>query len=297
MEEIKTLRTYIREVLRNIKKQQKFALKQEMNEERSMRKTIRKLLREKQDIALHKSTGINVLSDLLDTIVPTLKSEYSKCQTDKKQRDSFKAHILRGIQNLLSTASVYYSADKRLAGGAGAAQPNQPPAAMAGEATPTPAAAPAGKLKEQGEEAATGTPQNNPKFIDVGQPKQKKPDPSDAFEAIAGEEETGRNIAHDAFKKIQRQILQNYSLLANDKDRETFYDYLLTNVALHIDAFETELSPSPEMPTTPEYEAEKAKIASSLQGSAPPTGAEAAPQPVPAAAPMGAPVPPEETPA
>ena len=40
----------------------------------------------------------------------------------------------------------------------------------------------------------------------------------------------------------------------DEEDRETFYDYLITNVKLYFDRFEQELSPSVEEPTTPEYE-------------------------------------------
>lgn len=274
MEEINTLRLYIREVLRNIKKEQKAALQKELNEERSMRKTIRSLLREKQDTIQHNSTGINALDKLLSTIVPILEAGYKGLKTEENQRKSFKAHILRGIQNLLSTASVYFTADKKMQG-AGQPTPMQLPAAQ------PPAPAPTGALKEQDQEnQGAATPEANPQFIDVNKDKkQEKPNPLNAFQTVEGEDLTGRNFALETFKKIQKQILETYSLLANEKDREIFYDYLLTNTKLYFDKFETELQATPAEPTTPEYEAEKAKMDASLQGSAPPTGGEAVPPP------------------
>lgn len=270
MEQIDTLRLFIRSVLRNIKQQQKLELKKELSEERQLRKSIRKMLREKQDTVQHNSTGINALEKLLSSVVPIIETGYKDLKTDEAQRRSFKAHILRAIQNLLSTASVYFAADKKAKGGSSqAAAPVAPLAAPA---------APVGDLKEQDEETPASEtktgPEADPQFIDIDKDKKKetKPNPVDAFQAVEGEDLTGRNFALETFKKIQKQILETYSLLSNEQDREIFYDFLITNVKLYFDKFETELEASPEEPTTPEYEAEKAKKDAALQSVAPATG-------------------------
>jgi hypothetical protein len=261
MEQIDTLKLFIRNVLRDIKQKQKFELQKEINEEKNLRKTIRKMLREKQDTTQHSSTGINALEKLLNSIVPILETGYKDLKTDENQRKSFKAHILRAIQNLLSTASVYFSADKKVAGGGQPVTPElpaQPPTEL--------------KEEEEGKVKVKTGPESDPQFINIEKDKKKeaKPNPVDAFQAVEGEDLTGRNFALETFKKVQKQILETYSLLSNEQDREIFYDYLLTNVKLYFDKFETELKATPEEPTTPEYEAEKAKIDASLQGSAPP---------------------------
>ena len=275
MQELDTLRTFIRETLRKIKRQQKAQLRQEMNEERSLRKTIRKLLREKQDTTQHNSTGINALEKLLSSIVPIIEAGYKDLKTDQAQRSSFKAHILRAIQNLLSTASVYFTADKNMAAGGGA----QPPAAASPMlASPNPE----GDLNEAGEEPAADGPEANPQFIDIEKDKkakEQKPNPINAFQTVEGEDLTGRNFALETFKKIQKQILETYSLLSNEQDREIFYDYLITNTRLYFDKFEDELQATPAEPTTPEYEAEKAKKDAAVVGAAPATGGEVAPAP------------------
>ena len=273
MQEIDTLRLYVREVLRNIKNKQKEELRSQMSEERSLRKTIRKLLREKQDTTQHESTGLNALEKLLSSIVPILEVGYKDLKTELAQRKSFQAHIVRGIQNLLVTASVYFNADKKFAASQGKPVEETPPQ----QAAPTTSIAgnASAELKEQ-DETDNNAPEADPQFIDVNKkPKEEKPDPVDAFQSIETEDLTGRNFALETFKKIQKQILETYSLLSNDKDREIFYDYLLTNVKLYFDKFETELQPTPAEPTTPEYEAEKAKMDASLQGAAPQTGGEA----------------------
>lgn len=271
-----TLRLYIREVLRKIKRQQKTELLNQVNEERSLRKNIRKMLREAQDTTQHNSTGINALEKLLSSIVPILETGYKDLKTDEAQRKSFKAHILRGIQNLLSTASVYFSADKKNTSAASTA--GQPPAAAGSPALATPGS----ELKEEETEAPKpGTPEADPQFIDVNKDKKEKaaakPNPVNAFQAVEGEDLTGRNFALETFKKIQKQILETYSLLSNEQDRETFYDYLITNTRLYFDKFEDELQATPAEPTTPEYEAEKAKKDAATQNAAPPTGGEITP--------------------
>jgi len=274
MEQLETLRLYIRNVLRNLKKQQKIDLQAQINEERNLRKSIRKMLREKQDTVQHSSTGINALEKLLSSIVPIMESGYKDLKTDPAQRQSFKAHILRAIQNLLSTASVYFSADKK---SKNATQPTTPALALPNQ--------PETDLKEQEDETPNADtksgPEADPQFIDIDKDKKKevKPNPVDAFQAVEGEDLTGRNFALETFKKIQKQILETYSLLSNDEDRDIFYDFLITNVKLYFDKFETELEANPAEPTTPEYEAEKAKKDASLQGAAPITGGE---QPLPA---------------
>ena len=61
-------------------------------------------------------------------------------------------------------------------------------------------------------------------------------------------------MAFTTYKKIQSNIIDAYELLENDEDRNLFEDYLITNIKLYFDKFETELSPNLEEPTTPEYE-------------------------------------------
>ena len=123
--------------------------------------------------------------------------------------------------------------------------------------------------------------EEDPAFIDIEKEKKEKqakesaPKPEDAFSPIAGADPTGRGFALRAFQKIQKQILDSYSLLGKDEDREVFYDYLITNLKLYFDKFEDELQKTLQEPTTPEYEEEKRKKEASLS----PTGGETEPPP------------------
>ena len=94
-------------------------------------------------------------------------------------------------------------------------------------------------------------------FIDIDGDNTPEEETEEEKFGIQGEDETGRNIAFSSFERIEQAIVDSYSLLSNDNDRELFYDYLITNIKLYFDKFEDELLRTLPEPTTPEYEAEK----------------------------------------
>lgn len=260
MSDIELLRENIRNFLREQKKQQKINAKLNALEEYRLRKAIRQIIKEADDVISHESTGINVLADLLETIIPILKSYYKKLGTDVEQRKSFRAHIIKSVQNLLSPVALMFKA------GGFAGKKEEPPT----------------ELKEQDVEEEVSVKVKNPddpafiplkadrekeKEAEKEAEKQKDPTPEDAFVPIEGEDETGRNIALQSFKRVEKQIREAYSLLANEEDRNLFYDYLITNLKLYFDKFEDELQISVPEPTTQEYEAEKARKEGELTAS------------------------------
>lgn len=288
------LREHIQKILREEKKKQKASFVKEKIEEYKLRKAIRRLLKEAEDIVTHESTGINVLADLLETIVPILKSFYKKLGTDIQQRKSFRAHIVKSVQNMLSPISVMFKAG----GHAGKPETQRPEV-------------PEGELVEGEEELEEvekvkmkkSDQEEDPAFIPLKADRKEKeeqeaemnaePEPEDAFVNIEGEDETGRNIALQAFKRVEKQIREAFSILANEEDRELFYSYLITNLKLYFDKFEDELKTMVKEPTTQEYEDEKKKKETSLEEP------EALGAEEPAAEPAALPTeltPPEETP-
>ena len=88
-------------------------------------------------------------------------------------------------------------------------------------------------------------------FIDI-----EGEDEPDTF-SIAGEDETGRNFAEEAFDKIEKVISDAYMMLSDQNDQELYYDYLLTNLMLYFDKFEDDLATQLPQITTPEYEKAK----------------------------------------
>lgn len=247
-EEVK-LRGLIRQAIRINQNRTLNEKRKQLNEENKLRMIIRKLLSEvAEDQPKHDSTGINVLEDLLKKIIPVLQTDFKILTTSREQRDSFRAHILNAVQNSLSTEYMY---------------------AVSGA--------------DQLSEKVTITDlEDKDKFIDINKDKKKEEEEKKAKEqspeakfskGLEGEsyDTTGRNMAMQTFKKIERAIAEAYSLLDDKKDRGLFYDYLITNLKLYFDKFEEEMLASPEAePTTPEYEREVERKSAEDTGTAQP---------------------------
>ena len=65
-------------------------------------------------------------------------------------------------------------------------------------------------------------------------------------------------MSQRTFDRIEKNIIDTYAILNDEKDEKLFKDYLITNVKLYFDKYEKELGNVVE-PTTNEYEAEKAE--------------------------------------
>jgi len=230
--EKEAVRLYVRKAIQLYKENKR---QQEVLEETKLRQLVRGLILKEvaEDQPKHASTGINVLEDLLKKIVPVLQADFKMLTTSTEQRNSFRAHLVNAIQNSLSPELMYVLSDKE---------------------------------KEQLKEAAT-IKVDDPdmeKFIDIEgneEPEEEEISPEEEFSKGLEDknlDSTGRNMAMGTFKKIEKGILDAYELLDDAKDRELFYDYLITNMKLYFDKFEEEMNPTGiTEPTTPEYEAEK----------------------------------------
>ena len=232
-EEMK-LRTEIRRAIKVVKERRHTQEQKALAEEKELRSLIRKLIAEAEvaDEIPQRSTGINVLEDLLKKIVPILEDDFKQLTTNEEQRDSYRGHIVNGIQNLVAPEKAIDDGDD---------------------------------LEELSELDVEIGDEADEAFIDIRSDAERKNDEKDSAEGeletfgIEGADETGRNMAYQTFKKIENNILNAYDLLSNTEDRTEFYDYLITNVKLYFDKFEEDLKPTlePEI-TTPEYEEEKA---------------------------------------
>ncbi|HIO05239.1 MAG TPA: hypothetical protein EYN08_06450 [Gammaproteobacteria bacterium] len=241
LQELK-LRELIREGIKISSIRKKEILLKEQEEEVQLRNIIKDLIVEAtatddNDPAPHSSTGINVLSDLLKKILPVIEMDFKKLTSDKGQRDSYRAHIVKAIEKTLAPSKVL---------------------AKAGDMD-------VDAIQEQ--ETLDISVDDNPSnltshekdaFIDINgdlEPEEpEEEDPRKQF-GIEGAEETGRNVAFDTFKKVSTNIVDSYDVLGSEEDKDMFYDYLITNMKLYFDKFETDLS-TVEEPTTDEYEAE-----------------------------------------
>jgi len=249
------IRKYVRSKLKKIIFEHN---KIKAKEEVALRMAIRELLKEGDisDIHPHRSTGINVLEDLLKKMIPTIRTDFKKLTTGVDQRKSFRAHFIRGIKSSLMPTMVNdgdFSDKAPDFGGAGGSMlMDEPEEELAEELQ---------MLDELdvdvdiGAEADTQPGDENMKI-----PIEDDDTPSEEEEFGSGLEdldETGRNMAFTSFKKVQQYILDAYDSLANAEDKETFFEYLITNTKLYFDKFEDELQQTVEEPTTDSYEQAK----------------------------------------
>ena len=236
------LRENIRQLIEVVKQRRESAAAKIIEEEARLSGIVRGLLNIElsnlsegitpdNDPTPNKSTGINVLEDLLKKIIPVLQTDFKLLTTDGSQRQSFRAHIINAVIGALTPAEVNNEAGDDI------------------------------EALAEIVDVDLGGPADTDKFIDIRTDAEKsadeeepeESDPRDEF-GMDGADETGRNVAFNAFKKIQTSIIDSYELLSNNEDQELFYDYLIANLKLYFDKFEDELSPEVEEPTNQAYQ-------------------------------------------
>ena len=226
------LREGVRKAIKKVRSEK--ANKQKL-EEKYIRKVVRGLLLEKTPVAdesPHEKTGINVLRKTLKKVIPQMKEDYLSLTTDVAQRESYIAHLVNGVDNLLAPIETNIDAPEPSNGGP--------------------------ELEEEidiGDMGMGGEEEEEEEQIDIDD------DEVNLTRGLEDKEhdETGRNVALGTFKQIQGTIVDDFGELANDEDRELYHDYLKTNMLLWRDRFEGVLSTKLPTPTTPEYEKEKEK--------------------------------------
>jgi len=249
-------------------------LAREKQEEFALRALIRKMLIEGDvsDVHPHRSTGINVLEDVLKKSIPTLRADYKRLTTDKSQRDSFRAHIVKAVEDQLKPSLVndkYPLEAPTPDPTKGGERPSDRVAQDVDDAF-TGADTMGGESPEGGDEELddlaadlaaleeaeiniTDEPEEEEKFAAIED--DDGPTDEEAFgQGLEGMDETGRNMAYTSFRKISQYILDAYDTLANMEDKNVFVDYLVTNLKLYFDKFEAELSQMVVEPTTDQYQ-------------------------------------------
>ena len=255
MKEEKRLRMRIREGLKNFFKNKALEHSQIVDsilEEHKLRLHLRNVileqsLNEQEDPTtdISDNTGINTLKDLLKNtnVLATLRETYKTLTTSEDQRKSFRAHVIRWVQDTLAPVKLNDT--------------------DAGEES----------LAEQvGIDVEGVNDEDKEKFIDAsdGSEKEQKQEPQEeeGLATISGEDTTGRNKAERIYPNIEKSIVDYYAELDNPEDQEMFYDYLIANLKLYFDKWDGEMSPvAPEEPTNDEYD--QAKTDSSDMDSAP----------------------------
>tara|TARA_Y100000593_G_C4271994_1_gene317876 strand:+ start:346 stop:1194 length:849 start_codon:yes stop_codon:yes gene_type:complete len=247
------LRENIRKIIKLVKKKRQLA---EQKDEDRLRMYIRQLIREQDSPdepagESGRATGIRVLDEeVLQNVVPIFKKYYGQLDNIEK-RESFRSHIINAVENLLN----------RIESGQ-----------TTGE-TPPPAPSPE-PLAEQAVSMSV-SPKDDPMYIPVGDEVTEDPEQTAQSEFRAGidgnltpDQEVGALRAQIAFNGPDTTIEKAYKTMRGD-DAALFREYLITNLKLHFDAMEEEIS-MPEEPTTPSYEEAAANVEPGLEGGPPP---------------------------
>ncbi len=249
--EEKIIREYVRAKIKKNLLEHNQRKKSILDEELRLRKIIRSILKEGDisDMHPHRSTGINVLEDVLKKMITTLRTDYKRMTTNKQQRDSFRAHMISAVKGALAPSLVNdtYLQDTELL--------SEPPPDIGGIEEP-----PMGLDEEMYD--LDRTLQEIDIDIEDGDEDKKipvedddQPDEMDGFGVDDPSlDETGRNMAFTTFKKISQYILDAYDMLANSEDKKIFVDYLITNMKLYFDKFEQEIQKEVDEPSTQQYD-------------------------------------------
>ena len=181
-----------------------------------------------------------MFSIFVERILPIVERDYKSLTTSTDQRQSYRSHFVKAVQNTIGSLRVVEEpADKSAA-------------AKAGDEEEKPTGMSAAELEEAESEFD--------KFIDITSPRQSTATDTDGDGSIDMDSPdadlTGRNFAAKTFDKIEQNINDSFSILANPKDEDMFTDYLLTNLKLYFDKYEDELKGVVAEPSTAEYEDE-----------------------------------------
>jgi hypothetical protein len=203
-------------------------------------------------------TAMNFLRDLLRNVVPVIQPAYKALTTDARQRESYKAHILAAVEDIIDTESA----------NPGEGLDNTEPEEELDE-----------KIEiNVGDEAAE---QEDPEgFIEIEpeeEPKEPEATPEEQFSqnlglGDKGLDTTGRQQAMETMNSITKQVSEMFRKIDPDSrvstgkvpelskaypelvkdngvsERSVFKIYLLKNLMLYFERFESELSDPTKAP-------------------------------------------------
>jgi hypothetical protein len=200
-------------------------------------------------------TAMNFLRDLLRNIVPVVQSAYKALTTDVKQRESYKAHVLAAVEDIINTESA------------------------------SPGESEDGKQQQEMEEVINidfddeADKGDEEGFIEVEPEEPEGPElsPEEEFSQNLGLNDkgldtTGRQQAMETMNAVTKQVSEMFRKIDPDSrvstekvpelskaypelvkdggvsERSVFKIYLLKNLMLYFERFETELNNSPQSP-------------------------------------------------
>ena len=187
---------------------------QEQIKEQKLRTVIRNLLKEQEETVSQNKTWMNVLSDLLNYMIPLMRDKYVQLQTNMDERQGFK-----------DTVNVYFEQQFRQIDNTEEVEQE--------------------KLEEEEAEREANmsdvdkiklrVKSSNPDFIDIddgsskGTPKQKKKEPEG--KNAQSYQESGSQFAEEFIKSIGDRVRDDYSRkIPANTDRDDFKRTFFSNL-------------------------------------------------------------------
>lgn len=185
-----------------------------LQQEQLLRKELRKIIREAKQDFNYGNTGLNKLGAFLQVKKPLISSEYKQLQTDKSQRDAFKARLLQ------SSKELFDELEAKLQAGKGGSEAEQ-------------------EIEEE-MNVSFDEPVDNKLLPGLLDPeKEKKPKKKNSEQEFKIEP-TGEKEAAEFFESYAGELTEIYTGLDNPTDRQMFRDYYMSNVAAIMDQAEAE---------------------------------------------------------
>jgi len=182
-------------------------------------------------VDVHDNTGINTLKDLLKNtnVLTTLRDTYKTLTTSEEQKLSFRAHIVKWVQDTLAPVKLNDTESGT-------------------------------QISEEIGIDVEGVDVS--KFIDAsdGSEKENKDSEQEEEEGLSklqGQDTTGRNKAERIYPSIEKSVVDYYGELDNPEDQEMFFDYLIANLKLYFDKWDGEMVTTPDEPSNAEYDQAK----------------------------------------
>jgi len=211
------LRENVRKAIKVVSAQRRKKELKLQEQEQELRGIIRNFISEGTavaSVAKHDSTGINALEDLLrnTNVLSTLETGYKSLTTDKNQRESYKNHILAAVEKSLAPEESRKEAGEDV------------------------------EITEEVDIEIGDRPEDDPDFIDINDEEVEEVEVDEKEEfGLEGEDKTGRNRAFTDFQDIEKNILTAFDDLDDPQDVAMFEEYLLKNLSLYFEKFESEL--------------------------------------------------------
>ena len=241
------LRESIQKMIRIAKSKRFTKAKEAWLEERKFRELLSELIVEvaAEDPAdnPYDSTGINALADMFKNTnyLQVIRSSYKQLTSNEEQRKSFRKMFLNLINRLMIQIANREDAGQDVESAADLKDMS---------------------LTEEVEIDIEDDGLNDmSKFIDVpdvtGSSEEEKTtiddDPRDV--EISDVDKKGSKNALEAFEDVESTIIKHFAGM-DEKDREEFRDYALTNTKLYMDQFESELENPANLqePESPDYD-------------------------------------------